>query len=58
MTDKKQITPEEALQALYAYARKAQYQGPLDEATAHLEALDNAANILKAILESHTSDTN
>ena len=42
---------------LYAYARKAQYQGPLDEATAHLEALDNAANILKAILESSTSDS-
>ena len=55
--EKTKQTPMEALQMLYAYARKAQYQGPLDEATAHLEALDNAANILKAILESSTSDS-
>ena len=43
-------TPEEALQMLYAYAIKAQYQGPLEEATAHLQALNNAAEIIKATI--------
>ena len=49
MNNKKQ-TPEEALEMLYVYARKAQYQGPLEEATAHLQALSNAAEIIKATI--------
>ena len=48
--EKTKQTPEEALQMLYAYARKAQYQGPLEEATAHLEVLSNAAEIIKDII--------
>lgn len=48
--DNKKQTPEEGLQMLYAYARKAQYQGPLEEATAHLQALSNAAEIIKAAI--------
>jgi len=51
----KEQTPMEALQMLYAYARKAQYQGPLEEATAHLEALDKAGILIETTLKNEGS---